>query len=263
MSFFHSLLSGSSGGGFDSGYQAILSKGTSLGYALPSASQQTKQNTLFQALAPCWSLMRIFYVFATDGDSDYATLNWVDPNSFQASKVSSPTFTTNQGFKTNGTTSRLTSFNPSTEGGGIFTTNNHSIGLYTINNNLAAVRMGNSSGASNRLRINKTSTNALEVLLTRDPGFSAAGNTAKLIIGNRKDASTIAIQQDATLGGDVANNVQAFANNNMFICALNENGSPSFGIGTQGNASVVFFGSSLHAHASTIWNALNTYMTSL
>ena len=32
------------------------------------------------------------YVLATDGDSDFATLNWKSPTTFQATKVSSPTY---------------------------------------------------------------------------------------------------------------------------------------------------------------------------
>jgi len=35
---------GGSGVSFDSDYQAVLDRGTALGYTLPSASQRTKQN---------------------------------------------------------------------------------------------------------------------------------------------------------------------------------------------------------------------------
>jgi hypothetical protein len=40
----------SSGVSVDTDYQAVLTKATSLGYTLPSASQQAKQNTLVLAL---------------------------------------------------------------------------------------------------------------------------------------------------------------------------------------------------------------------
>ena len=107
------------GGGFDTDYQAVLDRASSLGYTAPSASQQTLQNTLVTDLktAGVWDKLDVFYVFATDGDSDYATLNWKAPSSFQATKVSSPTFTANQGFKGDGSSAYInTNFTPSTDG---------------------------------------------------------------------------------------------------------------------------------------------------
>ena len=105
------------GGGFDTDYQAVLDQASSLGYTAPSASQQTLQNTLVTDLktAGIWDKLDLFYCFATDGDSDYATLNWKTPASFQTTKVNSPTFTTNQGYQGDGSSSYLnTNFNPTT-----------------------------------------------------------------------------------------------------------------------------------------------------
>ena len=102
---------------FDADYQAVLDQASSLGYTAPSAAQQTLQNTLVTDLktAGVWDKLDVFYVFATDGDSDYATLNWKTPTSFQTTKVNSPTFTTNQGYQGDGSSSYLdTNFNPNT-----------------------------------------------------------------------------------------------------------------------------------------------------
>ena len=106
------------GGGFDADYQAVLDRSASLGYTAPSASQQTLQNTLVADLktAGVWDKLDLFYVFATDGDSDYATLNWKTPASYQGTKVNSPTFTTNGGFAGNGSSSYLTTnYTPNTD----------------------------------------------------------------------------------------------------------------------------------------------------
>ena len=94
---------------FDADYQAILDRSTALGYTAPSASQQTLQNTLVTDLktAGVWDKLDVFYCFATDGDSDYATLNWKAPSSHQVTKVSSPTFTADSGFKGDGVTAYL------------------------------------------------------------------------------------------------------------------------------------------------------------
>ena len=106
------------GGAFDTDYQAVLDRASSLGYTAPSEAQKTLQNTLVTDLktAGVWDKLDLFYVFATDGDSDYATLNWKTPTSFQATKVSSPTFTTNQGFQGDGSSAYLrTNYIPSTD----------------------------------------------------------------------------------------------------------------------------------------------------
>ena len=106
------------GGGFDADYQSVLDRASSLGYTAPSAAQQTLQNTLVTDLktAGVWDKLDVFYVFATDGDSDYATLNWKAPSSHQVTKVNSPTFTTNIGYRGNGTSAYLdTNYTPTTD----------------------------------------------------------------------------------------------------------------------------------------------------
>ena len=106
------------GGGFDADYQAVLDQASSLGYTAPSAAQQTLQNTLVTDLktAGVWDKLDVFYVFATDGDSDYATLNWKAPSSHQVTKVSSPTFTANEGFTGNASSAYLdTNYNPTND----------------------------------------------------------------------------------------------------------------------------------------------------
>ena len=102
---------------FDADYQAVLDRSTALGYTAPSAAQQTLQNTLVEDLktAGVWSKLDVFYVFATDGDSNYATLNWKAPSNFQLTKTNSPTFTANEGFAQSGTAYLDTNFELSTD----------------------------------------------------------------------------------------------------------------------------------------------------
>jgi len=107
---------GSSIGQFvpDTDYTAILNYATTLGYALPSGAQQVKQNKLVVDLknAGIWSKLDTLAVFATDGNSDFALIDWKRLSQYTA--VNSPTFTTNGGFTGNGTSSYIdTNFNPS------------------------------------------------------------------------------------------------------------------------------------------------------
>lgn len=70
----------------DADYQAVLDDATSEGFSLPSASQQVHQNTLVTDLksAGVWDLLDGLWVYATDGDSDFATYNWIDADATRA-----------------------------------------------------------------------------------------------------------------------------------------------------------------------------------
>lgn len=102
---------------YDTDYQAILDYATAQGYTLPSDAQKTLQNQLLVDLksAGIWSKLDTFANFATDGDSNFALIDWKRLTQYTA--VNSPTFTTNQGFKGNGISSYInTNFTPSTNG---------------------------------------------------------------------------------------------------------------------------------------------------
>ena len=107
--YLNFLLMVGGGASNDSDYQAVLDKATTEGYSLPSASQQTLQNTLVTDLksSGVWDKLDLFYMFATDGDSDFATLNWKEPSSYQATKVNSPNFVSDSGFSGDGSTAYL------------------------------------------------------------------------------------------------------------------------------------------------------------
>lgn len=89
-----------SGSSYTSEYQAILDRATALGYTHPSDAQKVKQNTLIADLktAGIWTLLDVLYVFATDGSNDFALINWKEPSSYLGARVSTPTFTSNQGY---------------------------------------------------------------------------------------------------------------------------------------------------------------------
>ena len=104
-----------SGVSFDADYQAVLDYATTQGYTLPSSGQQTLQNQLVVDLKAggIWSKLDTFAVFATDGSSDFALIDWKRLSQYTA--VNSPTFTTNDGFSGNGTSAYIdTNFDIST-----------------------------------------------------------------------------------------------------------------------------------------------------
>lgn len=101
----------------DPDYSALLSYAQTQGYAIPSASQQTIQETLVTDLkaAGVWSKLDSFSVYATDGDSDFALIDWKRLSTQTA--TNSPTFTSNSGYRGDGASARIQSgFVPSTDG---------------------------------------------------------------------------------------------------------------------------------------------------
>ena len=105
------------GASFDADYQAVLDYATTQGYTLPSESQRVLQNKLLVDLksAGVWAKLDTFANFATDGDTDFALIDWKRLSQYTA--VNSPTFNFNKGFKGNGTSSYIdTNFNDFTDG---------------------------------------------------------------------------------------------------------------------------------------------------
>jgi hypothetical protein len=101
---------------YDTDYQAVLDRATALGYTHPGTTKKTKENAAMIAIKAVFGVSSIAsapilqgLMFKTDGSSDYATLNWASPSTRQATKVNSPTFTSDVGFNSNGTSSYLTS----------------------------------------------------------------------------------------------------------------------------------------------------------
>lgn len=164
---------------YDSDYQAVLDYATTQGYTLPSDAQKALQNQLLVNLktAGVWSKLDTFANFATDGDSNFALIDWKRLTQYTA--VNSPTFTANKGFNGNGTSSYIdTNFNPATSGAN-YTLNNASRYVYlysatvgqtgpldgndTVNNNNIQ-----RSGSTGNNRINQGST-------VISPSFSYTG----------------------------------------------------------------------------------------
>ena len=101
---------------FDADYQAILNYATTNGYTLPTPGQRVLQNALLVSLknAGVWAKLDTFANFATDGSTQFALIDWKRLTQYDAS--TGPTFTANEGFMGNGSSSYIdTNFNPSTQ----------------------------------------------------------------------------------------------------------------------------------------------------
>lgn len=85
----------SGGGGFDTGYTAILDRAGVRTFDIPTEAQLVKQNALYKVIKQLpldW-----FYVSLNNIGLNFGRLNWVNPATFEL--TGSPTWTSNQGVK--------------------------------------------------------------------------------------------------------------------------------------------------------------------
>jgi hypothetical protein len=251
---------------FETEYKDVLARAVTLGYTLPSSSQQVKQNKLLVDLktAGVWAKLDVFYMFATDGNSSFATLNWKAPISNQCTLVNSPTFTANQGFAGNGTSSYInTNYNPSTFTSPKYLLNDASIGWWkkttgTISSskNIVSVTSGriNIVNTNSAFQMFNTSFGSGQSVGTTfsNNGFALANKTASLA-GTNYVANTTPINY--TVGG-VALDLLPATN----ILLLSTNGSAGF---LDVQLSYFFAGANLSAFASPLFAAFNNYLNSL
>jgi hypothetical protein len=239
---------------FDLDYLAILNYATTQGYTLPSSPQRNKQNKLLVDLkaAGVWSKLDTLSVFATDGNSDFALIDWKRLSQYTA--INSPTFTTNQGFKGNGNSSYIdTNFNPSTSGVN-YTLNNASRSAWVFDAISGRIIDGLTAGStndfataiSNQMRIN-CSVAPLSVSVNLE------GNGLKNI--NRTSSLNVSVFNNTTQTNGTSSST-LINNNTQWI--LRRGASYS-------NNGISFYamGASLESENTAFYNALNTYVTSL
>jgi hypothetical protein len=241
---------------FDADYQAVLNYATTQGYSLPSASQQILQNQLVIDLKTggIWSKLDTFGVFATDGDSDFALIDWIRLSDYTA--VNSPTFTTNQGFTGDGTSSYIdTNFNPSTSGVN-YTLDDASRYFFPHALVGGTYRMDGTTNTrqNNMIRSNITEQRincGLNTLLTAFD-YSAVINPKSI---HRTSSSSVDLF-NGTVGTTGVQTSTSIFNSNQFIFR-------SGAAYSEGTVSAYAMGASLVAENTDFVNAYNTYITSI
>jgi hypothetical protein len=250
---------------FDTDYQAVLNYATSQSYTLPSASQQVKQNQLVLDLKAggIWSKLDTFGVFATDGSSDFALIDWKRLSQYTA--VNSPTFTTNQGFQGNGTSSYInTNYKPSADAINM-TLNSSSFNIYT-----RIDQSGFTVGHGAYLTLSGLYINAVQVNGFRSWNNSNSGGNNGIYSGapsfsatDRNSNTTITHINNGSQIGSILISSSSLANRNILLLASADN--TTTGIAEYNNAqiSVVSLGASLNTEKTNYYNAINSYMTSI
>ena len=245
------------GESFDADYQAILNRATTLGYTLPSASVQAKQNTLLTSMKAdgVWAKLDVFYVFAQDGGSAFGTLNWKNPNANQSTLVNSPTFVSNGGFTGNGTSSYIdTNFNPSTQGVQ-YTLNNAS--RYFFTHAISGVSAFDGIMSNNNNRMMRTSVtsqriNSGALSLPTAFDYTATVNTKSI---HRTSATSVTCY-NSTTGSTFIQASSAIDNANQLVLRASTN----YGAHT---CAAYAMGASMISEHSAFIADWNTYKSSL
>lgn len=242
---------------FDADYQAILDYATTQGYTLPSSGQQIKQNILLSSLktAGIWSKLDTFANFATDGDSNFALIDWKRLTQYTA--VNNPTFTSNVGFLTNGTNSYI---NTNKIPGPNFILNSASEFKW-VNNNIDSIGGTVSSGArSTSATANLYEVNPTTVFVNSNISLNLSSNNLAGFRHLNRPNSTQA-QRFVNGVGITGNQASTVVVNRIpFIGALNAGSATGF---ESNSFSIYGFGGDLSAEATAFYNAVNTYITSL
>lgn len=249
-----------SGPVYEAEFQAVLDRGTTLGYSLPTDPALTAGNTMVAALkaAGIWNKLDLLYVFATNGDSNFATLNWMNPASFQCTLFNSPTFTSLEGFTGNGSNAYMsTGYNPSTHGVnwqlnscslGYYTRNavpvavRTEFGVYQISANAGTYSYGASAYAVNSnvlaTPVNNTSAGLRHI------NRAVAGSSTKIVNGGTPQTSTSA-------SSVIPNALVQFLrrSDGVFYSSL--------------QVSLGFVGGDLSSEATTLFNIVEAYMDAL
>lgn len=239
---------------YDSDYEAVLDYATTQGYTLPSVSQRLKQSVLLSSLknAGVWSKLDTFANFATDGDRNFALIDWKILSQYTA--VNSPTFITNEGFKGNGTSSYIdTNFNAFLHGVN-YQQNNASRGLYMYLADGTASLDGKAVAGINNMA--RTSTSFQRINTTSGLNVSFNFDTTKGMKSIHRTSSTnVELFNDTTQLSRTATSA-----------TLNDNSQLILRSGASYGAHVIsmyFNGASLVAENADFVNAYNTYINSL
>lgn len=247
------------GSGFDADYQAVLDYATLQGYTLPSSDQQVLQNqwVLDLKTSGIWSKLDLLALFATDGDSDFALINWKALNTMAA--VNSPTFDTNQGFTGDGATAYIdTLIAPLTSVQ--YSLNSASFGYYTQNTISASqTRLGTRIGFNNAMSYDFSGSNMR--INTGTTANITSDINAGLHMYSRINSTTVRKDYNGINQGTALDNSTNLSSFNFYALALNNSGTAI--INSNNQLALVFSGSDLTNESLQLYNAFNNYFNAI
>lgn len=186
-----------------SGYSFTNAEAAAVVAAMSVAPDDTRKgviDTLVGALkaAGLWTLLDLLFVPAAH-DEQAGRLNWKSPGNFTLTAVNSPVFTTDRGFKPNGTTSRLTTTWDAATNGVNFTQDSAHLGCYSLDDGVSADSSDWGAGTSgwSHMRARAGTSAVARVTGGSQITYTADGVTAPFhIMAIRRVSTTIRLWRD-------------------------------------------------------------------
>lgn len=199
----------------------------------PSNTVKLKVDTFFQALKTASLYTKIDVMWWPGAPtSQAALLNMKNPATFTLTEVSSPTFTANQGYAGNGTSSYLNTGWDPTNNGSAYQENSAHMAYYSRTNSTGTVLdMGSRSSSANEQTyiLGRSASNTAQFRMNQDANGSfapASTDSSGFFIGTRTGATALALYRNgASLGTDNTSSGGITAMD-FYICAANRNNSP-------------------------------------
>lgn len=258
---------------YHSSYQALLDQAQTDGVSVPSLRYRKLQDQLVRQLVSdgIWSLMDNLYFFANgDGSQDFALYNVVNPTGTKATLSSAaPTFDASEGFTGNSSTTTFIHTSKKTNdqtGNYIFYDNNSvntgSFGAWTYNTKEAGSK--SLMGTNEYFNTIQGGLARIQALVVPSSVYSLASGLYHLNISSETNDNqrTFRFFLNGTApSGWRTGSIATALVDSFYILANNETGHN----GSNDTVSIAFIGADMAADNlySKLYNALNTYMSSL
>lgn len=209
---------------YDTVYSAMTTK--------PTGDTATWQDDMVYSLdsAGYFDRMDVLYIFATtDNGNSEALINWIHPGTYNATNVSSTSWTALEGFTGDGAADYLnTNYNPST-GTNNFVLNSGTLGIYIRTNVTTAgmtdigARNGGTDGRSFLQATNGTNAN---ININQGSSFDSGNtNSNGFYIMTRTGATTLILYENGSAIATGATPSDELTNRDIYIGATNDAGT--------------------------------------
>jgi hypothetical protein len=276
MTDFFALMM-ASGVVYDADYQSLLTYATNVkGYTIPpDSTKKTKENACMVAIKAAFGVASIasapifqMLMFKTTGDSDYATLNWANPAIRQATKVNSPSFTSNLGFNSNGSSSYLNSGLAQT----VFNANDFTIASRAHTNvaeNTASYGVRDETGAATESLVltARSSANGMVIrawdnTTTTYDITSITDARNRIMIGRSNSTTRVRSINGAAFTTNTETSNPPENANNIFLLSVNDPVTGALAFSTQGFSYWIAFSRKLtNGEAAAVDAALINYLS--
>ena len=249
----------------DPSTQALLDQAALDGFTAASGSVLTALNTAIVDLKAqnIWTNKDAIWVFATNGDNNFALYNIKDPSSI-ATRINSPVFVPLEGYTFDGVSSYIDSnYNLST--GTNYTLNSGGFTLYTRIN-------ANTGGFGTPLGAETSAATDRNLIIPRNGlTISINSNSVNFITGEntkigyfqlyRTNSTTESYKVNDDAIGSITRASSALANANLYVGALNRVGVPT--LPYPGQVSIVTVGGDTSSTAQQERDIFQDYMIAL